>query len=54
MLTLIKNGYLIDPASDREGFFDLVIEDDRIKRVDKDIDEDRLRRRQPLPARSIV
>lgn len=43
MLTLIKNGYLIDPASDREGFFDLVIEDDRIKQVDKDIDEDRLK-----------
>lgn len=43
MLTLIKNGYLIDPASDREGFFDLVIENDRIKRVDKDIDEGRLK-----------
>lgn len=43
MLTLIKNGYLIDPASDREGYFDLVIEDDRIRRVDKDIDADRFK-----------
>ncbi len=33
MLTLIKNGYVIDPASNREGYFDLLIEDDRIIQV---------------------
>ncbi|HHX11192.1 MAG TPA: amidohydrolase family protein, partial [Clostridiales bacterium] len=39
MLTLIKNGYIIDPASDREGLYDLLIENDRIKLIDKHIDE---------------
>ena len=43
MQTLVKNGYLIDPASDREGFFDLIIDDDRIKRVDKNIDAELLK-----------
>lgn len=38
MLTLIKNGYLIDPAAGREGYFDLLIEGDRIKQVEKDIE----------------
>ena len=42
MLTLIKNGYLIDPASDREGKYDLLIEDDRIKLVDEHIPENGL------------
>ena len=42
MLTLIKNGYLIDPASDREGKYDLLIEDDRIKLVDEHISENGL------------
>lgn len=44
MLTLIKNGYLIDPAADREGYFDLLIEGDRIKQVEKLID--------PLPLKA--
>jgi len=42
MLTLIKNGYIIDPASDREGVYDLLIEDDRIKLIDKHIAKDGL------------
>lgn len=33
LLTLIKNGYLIDPASARVGNYDVLIEDDRIKAV---------------------
>jgi len=37
MLTLIKNGYVIDPASDREGIFDILIDGDRIRKVDQNI-----------------
>ena len=33
MLTLIKNGYVIDPSSGREGIFDILIEEDRIIKV---------------------
>lgn len=33
MLILIKNGYVIDPASDREGIFDILIENDKILKV---------------------
>lgn len=40
MLTLIKNGYVIDPASDREGYFDLLIEDDTVKLVGQNLDTD--------------
>ena len=39
MLTLIKNGYIIDPASNREGIYDLLIEQDRVKQVAQNIDE---------------
>lgn len=38
MLTLIKNGYVIDPASDRQGAFDLLIRQDTIRRVAEHID----------------
>lgn len=37
MLTLIKNGYIIDPASDREGKFDILIDDNRIKKIHHEI-----------------
>jgi dihydroorotase, multifunctional complex type len=40
MLTLIKNGTVIDPASNREGLYDVLIDGDRIRRVDTDIDKD--------------
>ncbi len=34
---LIKNGYLIDPASDKEGAFDLLIEKGKVSKVAKSI-----------------
>ncbi len=37
MLTLIKNGFVIDPLSRREGLFDVLIENDRIIKVSKEI-----------------
>jgi dihydroorotase len=33
LLTLIKNGFVIDPASDREGIYDILIEGDKITKV---------------------
>ncbi|MDF2542108.1 MAG: dihydroorotase, multifunctional complex type [Herbinix sp.] len=33
MLIYIKNGYVIDPASNHEGYFDILIEKDKIKWV---------------------
>lgn len=33
MLTLIKNGYVIDPSSGREGIFDILIQEERIIKV---------------------
>lgn len=38
MLTLIKNGYVIDPLSSREGLFDVLIENDRVIKVSKEIE----------------
>lgn len=35
--TLIRNGYLIDPGSRLEGFYDLLIENNKIERIEKDI-----------------
>lgn len=37
MLILIKNGYVIDPASNREGVFDVLIDNDKIRKVDQNI-----------------
>lgn len=39
MRMLIKNGYMIDPATGREGQFDLLTEDKRILRVAEKIEE---------------
>ncbi len=39
MLTLIKNGYVIDPASNREGLFDILIDGNTIVKVVKDLKE---------------
>jgi dihydroorotase len=39
MPTLIKNGYVIDPASNREGQFDLLIDQEIICKVECNIDE---------------
>ncbi|HHV09103.1 MAG TPA: dihydroorotase [Clostridiales bacterium] len=41
MLILIKNGYVIDPASRREGIFDILVQGDRISKVDKEIDAEK-------------
>jgi dihydroorotase len=38
MLTLIKNGYVIDPVSNREGKFDILIDREIIRKVDLNID----------------
>lgn len=37
MFTLIKNGYVIDPLSNREGIYDLLIENERIHSVEQKI-----------------
>ena len=33
MLVYIKNGYVIDPGSDIEGYYDILIKDDLVYRV---------------------
>ncbi|MDE6625612.1 MAG: dihydroorotase [Lachnospiraceae bacterium] len=33
-MLLIKNGYLIDPKSNRKGIFDILIDNDRIRKID--------------------
>ncbi|MDF2511730.1 MAG: pyrC [Herbinix sp.] len=42
MQILIRNGYIIDPASEREGIFDLLIENDTIRRVEKDMNSEEM------------
>jgi dihydroorotase len=37
MLTLIKNGYVIDPAAQREGYYDVLIEQKLIRQISPDI-----------------
>ncbi|MCX8083011.1 MAG: dihydroorotase [bacterium] len=39
---LIKNGYLIDPSTKREGVFDILIEKDKVSRIAKRIDTKRV------------
>src|SRR5438552_2467979 len=34
-MIVIKDGFLIDPASDREGEFDLLLEDGKVKAVER-------------------
>lgn len=38
MLTLIKNGYVLDPANQVEGHYDVLIKGERILKVERDID----------------
>lgn len=38
MALLIKNGYLIDPSTKREGVFDILIESDKVSRIAKRIE----------------
>lgn len=42
MLTFIKYGYVIDPASGREGFYDILIDEERIIRVEPNIDMEKI------------
>lgn len=37
MLTLIKRGYVIDPASGREGQYDVLIDGERIRQIESDL-----------------
>ena len=38
MITLIKQGYILDPANQREGVYDILIENDKIKQVGESIE----------------
>lgn len=38
MITLIKHGYVIDPAEGKEGIYDVLVEDDVIKAVEENIE----------------
>ncbi len=38
MLTLIKNGYVLDPANQIDGNYDILIKEDRVLKVERDID----------------
>ena len=36
-MLLIKNGYIVDPVTNTEGYYDILIDHDEIKQVDQDI-----------------
>lgn len=38
MITLIRNGYVVDPKSNTEGYYDILIKDDRVWKVAQNID----------------
>lgn len=40
MKLLIKNGHILDPCTNLEGIFDVLTEDDKIIKIEKDIKED--------------
>lgn len=42
MQILIKNGFVIDPASEREGIYDILIADEKIIKVEKYINTDEI------------
>ena len=41
-MLLIKNGYVLDPKSGRQGIYDILIQDKKIKQIDSFISEDDL------------
>src|SRR5262245_5885940 len=51
---LLKGGRVVDPANGRDGFFDVLIHDDRIVRVDRDLPADADTRVTEIPAGLIV
>lgn len=54
MLTLIKYGYVIDPASDREGLYDVLIDRDRICKIDPCINIEEIQRKAQEAGRQFV
>lgn len=54
MLTLIKNGYVIDPASDREGRYDLLIDQDIIREVNEVIDEKKVQHEAQVTGQDFI
>ncbi len=44
MLILIKNGYVIDPATNRVGHYDILIEGNRVSKISENIDPAKLRK----------
>ena len=44
MLTLIKRGYVIDPASGREGQYDVLIDGERIRQIESDLSAEAVER----------
>jgi dihydroorotase len=54
MKRLLKGGRLIDPANGRDGVFDVLVEDDRIARVDRDLPVEPGTKVVPIRANLIV
>ncbi|MDD3173021.1 MAG: dihydroorotase [Herbinix sp.] len=54
MLILIKYGYLIDPASNREGLYDVLIDNDRIRMVKSCIDIEEIRQEAEKEGRHFI
>lgn len=44
MLTLIKSGYVIDPASGREGRYDVLIDGERIRQIESELSSEEVER----------
>ena len=51
---LLKGGRVVDPANGRDGIFDVLIHDDRIVRVDRDVPADGDTRVMEIPSGLIV
>lgn len=47
-MLLIKNGYVLDPKSGRQGIYDILIENKKIKRIDSFISEEDLKDKENL------
>jgi dihydroorotase len=54
MKRLLKGGRLVDPSNGRDGVFDVLIDEDRIARVDRNLEPDRSTTVVELPAGLVV
>ena len=54
MLILIKNGYVIDPSANREGYYDILIEEDLVKKIERSIPEEILEERKERNERVLI